>query len=71
MGRKLMINNDISNAKDPDLRNALAALRRATLMARKTAIQTGTNIVVVKDGRMIRISADELRRQEENSFSGT
>jgi hypothetical protein len=71
MGRKLMINNDISNAKDPDLRNALAALRRATLMARKIAIQTGTNIVVVKDGRMIRISADELRRQEENSLSGT
>ena len=66
-----MINNDISNAKDPDLRNALAALRRATLMARKTTIQTGTNIVVVRDGRMIRISADELRRQEENSFSGT
>jgi hypothetical protein len=66
-----MINNDISNAKDPDLRNALAALRRATLMARKIAIQTGTNIVVVKDGRMIRISADELRRQEENSLSGT
>jgi hypothetical protein len=71
MGRKLMINNDISNAKDPDLRNALAALRRATLMARKTAIQTGTSIVVVRDGQMIRISADELRRQEENSLSGT
>ena len=66
-----MINNDISNAKDPDLRNALAALRRTTLMARKTAIQTGTNIVVVRDGRMIRISADELRRQEDNSPSGT
>ena len=66
-----MINNDISNAKDPDLRNALAALRRASLMARKIAIQTGTNIVVIKDGKMIRISADELRRQEENSLSGT
>ena len=71
MGRKLMINNDISNAKNPDLRNALAALRRASLMARKIAIQTGTNIVVIRDGKMIRISADELRRQEENSLSGT
>ena len=68
MGRKLMINNDISKAKDPDLRNALVALRRASLMARKTAIQTGTNIVLVKDGRMIRISADELQRQEENGL---
>ena len=63
-----MINNDISKAKDPDLRNALVALRRASLMARKTAIQTGTNIVLVKDGRMIRISADELQRQEENGL---
>ena len=71
MGRKLMINNDISHAKDPDLRNALAALRRASLMARKIAIQTGTNIVVIRDGKMVRISADELRRQEENSLSGT
>ena len=66
-----MINNDISNAKNPDLRNALAALRRASLMARKIAIQTGTNIVVIRDGKMVRISADELRRQEENSSSGT
>ena len=66
-----MINNDISNAKNPDLRNALAALRRASLMARKIAIQTGTNIVVIRDGKIIRISADELRRQEENSLSGT
>ena len=66
-----MINNDISHAKDPDLRNALAALRRASLMARKIAIQTGTNIVVIRDGKMVRISADELRRQEENSLSGT
>lgn len=63
-----MINNDISKAKDPDLRNALVALRRASLMARKTAIQTGTNIVLVKDGRMIRVSADELQRQEENGL---
>ncbi len=68
MGRKLMINNDISKAKDPDLRNALVALRRASLMARKTAIQTGTNIVLFKDGRMIRISAAELQRQEENGL---
>jgi len=64
-----MNHNDISKAKDPDLRNALVALRRASLMARKTAIQTDTNIVLVKDGRMIRLSADELRRQEENGLS--
>ncbi|MCP9848516.1 hypothetical protein [Cyanobium sp. Morenito 9A2] len=55
--------NDISNAKDPDLRASLGALRRAAQQARMTAIQTQTNLVIVKDGRMQRISADELRQQ--------
>jgi hypothetical protein len=55
--------NDISNAKDPDLRASLGALRRAAQQARKTAMLTETNLVIVKDGRMQRISADELRQQ--------
>ncbi|WP_215843007.1 hypothetical protein HHS34_012875 [Acidithiobacillus montserratensis] len=59
-----MNDNDISNAKDPDLRASLGALRRAAQQARKTAIQTETNLVIVKDGRMQRVSADELRQQE-------
>ncbi|ACH84221.1 MULTISPECIES: hypothetical protein [Acidithiobacillus] len=58
-----MSTKDISNAKDPDLRASLGALRRAAQHARKTAIQTETNLVIVKDGRMQRISADELRQQ--------
>ena len=57
--------NDISNAKDPDLRASLGALRRAAQLARKTAIQTETDLVIVKDGRMQRISPDELRQQVE------
>ena len=57
--------NDLSNAKDPDLRASLDALRRAAKQARKTAIQTDTNLVIVKDGQLKRISADELRRQAE------
>lgn len=55
--------NDISQAKDPDLRASLGALRRAAQLARKTAILTETNLVIVKDGRMLRISADELRQR--------
>ncbi|WP_409409728.1 hypothetical protein AAE485_05715 [Acidithiobacillus ferriphilus] len=58
-----MSTKDISNAKDPDLRASLGALRRAAQQARKTAIQTETNLVIVKDGRMQRISADELRQR--------
>ena len=34
-----MKTKDISEAKDPDLRASMAALQRASLQARKTAIQ--------------------------------
>ena len=60
-----MKTKDISEAKDPDLRAAMAALQRAALQARKTAIQTGTNLVIVKDGQLLRISAEELSQQTE------
>lgn len=42
----------------------MAALERAADLARKTAIQTDTAIIVVKDGKRVRITADELRQQE-------
>ncbi|MBP3973233.1 hypothetical protein [Pseudoxanthomonas spadix] len=54
---------DISQASDPDLRASLTALRRAAALARKTAIQTGTDLIVVRDGQTVRISADTLRSQ--------
>ncbi|MEI7922362.1 MAG: hypothetical protein WCJ40_10670 [Planctomycetota bacterium] len=60
-----MKTKDISEAKDPDLRASMAALQRAALQARKTAIQTGTNLVIVKDGQILRISAEELSQQTE------
>lgn len=58
-----MSGNDLSEAKDPDVRASLGALRRAAQLARKTAILTETHLVIVKDGRMLRLSADELRRR--------
>jgi hypothetical protein len=57
---------DISNARDPDVRSSLAALRRAAALARKEAIATNTDIVVVKDGRLLVIEAKTLRKQAEN-----
>ena len=56
---------DISQAKNPDLRGSLAAMRRAALLARKTAIQTDTEIVLVRDGKQVRIPAAELRAGED------
>lgn len=55
--------HDISQASDPDLHASLTALRRAAALARKMAIQTGTDLIVVRDGQMVRISADTLRSQ--------
>lgn len=52
---------NIQEAKDADLRASTAAMRRAAEAARKTAIQTGTNLIVVKDGKLTRISAQALR----------
>ena len=61
---------DISEAKDPDLRASMAALQRAALQARKTAIQTGTNLVIVKDGQLLRISAEELSHGHAHGAGG-
>jgi len=54
---------DISKAKDPDLRASLPALRRAAELARRAAIQTGTHLIVVRHGKVRRISAQELIEQ--------
>ena len=52
---------DLSKAKHPDMRASMAAMRRAAAMARKTAIDTDTGIVVVRDGKPVMISAQQLR----------
>jgi hypothetical protein len=58
-----MKTNDITKAKDPTLRGSLNALLRSAATARKIAIQTDTNLVIVKDGQLLRIPAEELRQQ--------
>jgi hypothetical protein len=63
MGRKLMTQQELGKAKNPDLRGSLAAMQRAAQLARETAIQTNTAIIVVQDGKPVRITADELRRE--------
>lgn len=53
---------DISKATDSDLRASLSAIQRAAALARKTAIQTETDIVIVENGELVHISADKLRQ---------
>ncbi|MFT4178354.1 MAG: hypothetical protein QM612_02670 [Thermomonas sp.] len=57
-----MTAQELSKARNPDLRASLVAIRRAAEMARKVAVQTNTAIVVVKDGKPVRIPADQLRK---------
>lgn len=57
-----MTQQDLSKAKNPDLRASLAAMQRAAEMARQTAIQTNTALIVVRDGKTVRIPAEELRK---------
>lgn len=60
-----MNQEDISKAKNPDLRNSLIAMRRAREMAIEIAIQTNTAIVLFIDGKVVRIPADQLRERKE------
>jgi hypothetical protein len=61
MGRKSLKHQDIAEASNPDLRGSLAAMKRAAALARKTAIETDTEIVVVRDGKTVLIPAKQLR----------
>ena len=56
--------SELNQAKNPDLITSYVALKRAAYFARQTAIQTNTAIVVIKDGVLCRISAEELKQQE-------
>ncbi|GAB2872311.1 hypothetical protein GCM10027093_04910 [Paraburkholderia jirisanensis] len=56
-----MKQHDLSKARNPDLRASLAAMQRAAELARRTAVQTDTAIVVVQNGKLVRISAEQLR----------
>jgi len=51
---------------DPfDAQAATAALRRAAALARKTAMDTNTHLVVMRNGKLMHIPAQQLRQQQE------
>jgi hypothetical protein len=56
---------DISLSGDAELIASQAAMQRAALAARQIAIQTHTGIVVMQDGKLVRIPAEMLRREEQ------
>ena len=50
----------ISEAKDPDLRNADIAIKRAAIRARAIAKETGTQLVVNIGGKTVLISPYDI-----------
>lgn len=66
MGRNTMTRHDISQAKDKDLPASLIAIRRAARAAQEIAVRTNTAIVVERDKKPVRITAEELRRASSN-----
>ena len=51
----------IENARDSDLRMSLPALRRAAQRARDIAQQTGTSLVVSRNGVLEYIKPDQMQ----------
>jgi hypothetical protein len=58
---------DLALAKNPDLRASLAAMKRAAALARQTAMQTDTAIIMARDGKPVRVSAEELRLESKQA----
>jgi len=58
-----MTKDHISQAKDKDLAASLAAMQRAARAARELAVRTNTAIIIMRDGKIVRVTADELREE--------
>lgn len=59
-----MKRKSIDHAKDPDLRASLAAIRRAAKRARLVAAQTGTQLVLARNGKYILVAPGVGRSQK-------
>ena len=57
-----MTDGQLVKAKDKDLPASLIAIRRAAQQAREAAVRTNTAIVVQRGGKLVRITAEELRK---------
>ncbi len=53
-----------NNIKDPDLAKVEAALKRAARNARKIAKDTGTPLVIFKNGKIVMIPPEEITDED-------
>ena len=54
--------SEIRDLDDPVIRGAFAALQRAAEDARRIAIQTGTDLIIMRDGKICRLSPEEIAK---------
>ncbi|MBX9724685.1 MAG: hypothetical protein K2X81_24990 [Candidatus Obscuribacterales bacterium] len=60
------MNDEELQKPDPDMENATIALIRASKRARQLAAQTGTEFVVMRDGKLVR-EIPKLEQPEQDS----
>jgi hypothetical protein len=60
----------VSKLPDADMQGALAALLRAAKKAREIARQTGTAIVVMRDGKLIEEKVSETDQVDKGQEAG-
>ena len=53
---------DIHECSDPVMRGSMAALQRAAEEARRIAIQTGTELITMREGKICRLSPEEIAK---------
>ena len=53
---------DIRECSDPVMRGSMAALQRAAEDARRIAIETGTDLIIMRDGKICRLSPEEIAK---------
>ena len=46
---------ELPSDADPDLKGSAKAIKRAARRARDVALQTGTDLIVVRDGKVVRV----------------
>lgn len=53
---------DIRECSDPVMRGSMAAMQRAAEDARRIAMQTGTDLIIMRDGKICRLSPEEIAK---------
>ncbi len=53
--------------RDPELRHVDAALRRAAARARELGLQTNTPVWIMRDGKMIDLTAEAKAKQHSST----